>query len=284
FISKRERSFLRHLQRHLPARIKKPNYSSPSSSSRVGSSFRPPTLSVEEELRELFLDIIMRGGVLPVAKLDVQRMSLAENLVERNILRWRDSRIRKRENRAAMRPGWVPPTPSPSGGLASPDGDEEEGSGAKDEDAADGGIGAAGSVLGSPDRAVAAAAAMATSAASAASAAVGSVASSAAVGSMTSRVFGLARPDTWFKKSKNEQAQQHQLHQQQQLQQQQSLPKSSVSAVPSIVMSQADQDWNGPVIENQWAGAVSEAREMTSPADLDAAEQLAVFAMEGAEL
>ncbi|ORY42352.1 hypothetical protein BCR33DRAFT_739349 [Rhizoclosmatium globosum] len=112
FITKRERSFLRRLQRHLPSRIRRsqqqPNQTSTrtsiSSSTAVSDylnsyTYQAPQLSTEEELRELFLDILMRGGVLPVAQLSLAKMSLVESLVERNILRWRDSRIRGREGR-----------------------------------------------------------------------------------------------------------------------------------------------------------------------------------------
>ncbi|KAI9353732.1 hypothetical protein BDR26DRAFT_849120 [Obelidium mucronatum] len=141
FIAKRERSFLRRLQKHLPSRISRrlnaistqnnnnsitsPTGTSISTASGRTSTtitaadylnsytYRPPQLSTEEELRELFLDIMMRGGVLPVAQLSLARMSLVESLVERNILRWRDSRIRKRENRAMHR------RESTSGGNAS---------------------------------------------------------------------------------------------------------------------------------------------------------------------
>ncbi|KAJ3204477.1 hypothetical protein HDU67_009495, partial [Dinochytrium kinnereticum] len=77
----------------------------------VGFDTSSTLLDHEDELRELFLDIIMRGGVLDVGRLDVVRMGLVEALVERNILRWRDRRIRKREGRACMKAGCVPPTP-----------------------------------------------------------------------------------------------------------------------------------------------------------------------------
>jgi hypothetical protein len=147
FIAKREKSLLRHIQRHLPVRIKKfssasnlspystpssavfPTASTPTASSygfstpsssnprpshlmNISGGYRPPALSSEEELRELFMDIMMRGGVLPVAKLDVDKMELVEALVERNLLRWRDARIRKREARLSVRSG-------EAGGLAS---------------------------------------------------------------------------------------------------------------------------------------------------------------------
>ncbi|KAI8850450.1 hypothetical protein BC829DRAFT_488787 [Chytridium lagenaria] len=142
FIRKRERSFLRHLQRHMPHRASR-NPVTPPTSRKYGMTTSPPTTSTydlststlsmsgslssstspssgldrgslrqyEDELRELFLDIIMKGGVLHVSQLDVGRMALAEALVERNILRWRDRRIRKRETRASMKAGWVPPRP-----------------------------------------------------------------------------------------------------------------------------------------------------------------------------
>ncbi|KAJ1566437.1 hypothetical protein HK405_009817, partial [Cladochytrium tenue] len=107
-LRKREQSFLKHLQRHMPIRITKPGFTSPPSSKRSG--YRPPVLTSEKELWELFLDINFRGGILPVAQLDVQRMALVEVLVERNILHWRDGRIRRRENWPSMRAGWVPPS------------------------------------------------------------------------------------------------------------------------------------------------------------------------------
>ncbi|KAI8607680.1 hypothetical protein BC830DRAFT_93099 [Chytriomyces sp. MP71] len=109
FIARRERSFYRRLQRHLPSRL--PHSASTASIATASTSpatsvrsstageFTSGTLSNEQELRELFLDITMRGGVLPVARLDAQRMRLAESLVERNILRWRDTRLRRRETR-----------------------------------------------------------------------------------------------------------------------------------------------------------------------------------------
>ncbi|KAJ3111666.1 hypothetical protein HDU96_005480 [Phlyctochytrium bullatum] len=143
FIKKRERSFLRHLQRHMPQRANRTPLTPPTSrkygmaggggyndlsnsmsgsmygsgsgfgsGSSLGSGNNVISLREhEDELRELFLDIIMKGGVLPVAQLDVTRMALVEALVERNILRWRDPRIRKREARPSMKAGWVPSKP-----------------------------------------------------------------------------------------------------------------------------------------------------------------------------
>ncbi|TPX70294.1 hypothetical protein CcCBS67573_g06577 [Chytriomyces confervae] len=135
YISRRERSFYRRLQRHLPSRVSRhqplvsataaSSASSLSATPRTSTTFssnpfadtssypttaeipttftNPALLSTEQELRELFLDITMRGGTLPVSKLDAPKMALAESLVERNILRWRDSRIRKRETRSLVK-------------------------------------------------------------------------------------------------------------------------------------------------------------------------------------
>jgi hypothetical protein len=44
------------------------------------------------------------------------------------------------------------------------------------------------------------------------------------------------------------------------------------------------EGWDGPHVDDNWAGAVSESSELMSTSDLDAAEQLALFARERAEL
>ncbi|KAI9347928.1 hypothetical protein DFJ73DRAFT_835847 [Zopfochytrium polystomum] len=257
FIRKRERSFFRHLQRHLPARIKKPHFSPPTPS-RVG--YKPPTLSSEEELRELFLDIIMRGGVLPVARLDVQRMALVEALVERNILRWRDHRVRRRENRPSMRPGWVPPTTSTESAPSS-------------DNFVDGPSVAAGDSGFNPSQAVgtgqAGVGGYGTTSASGGADLTGINSN----GSKTSRIFGLSRPNNWFKSNN--------LKQQQQTQQLQPIPAAATTGSSD---SSSSEEWDGPVVDDQWAGAVAEHSNVISTQDLDAAEQLALFAREGAEL
>ncbi|KAJ3131936.1 hypothetical protein HK100_005875 [Physocladia obscura] len=127
FIAKRERSFLQSLKRHIPKRTNHattataptsspsptPSYlqkqnnrfsiaSTTADLNPAQAALLAKSVSPEEELRALFLEIMMRGGVLPVARLDVSKMGLVENLVERNILRWRDARVRKRENRQSL--------------------------------------------------------------------------------------------------------------------------------------------------------------------------------------
>ncbi|KAJ3327432.1 hypothetical protein HDU76_011807, partial [Blyttiomyces sp. JEL0837] len=132
YIAKRERAFLRHLQRHLPTRhnvsttssktpldiplpyqnrmtsTSQPSFTitDPAFSTSSLSSFNPYSQSTLQshkpsdgdlELRELFLSMIVRGGVLPVAQLDSNKLELVEVLMERNILRWRDRRARRRE-------------------------------------------------------------------------------------------------------------------------------------------------------------------------------------------
>ncbi|KAJ3212678.1 hypothetical protein HDU82_007766 [Entophlyctis luteolus] len=55
-----------------------------------------------DELRALFLEITMHGGILTgVARLDAHKRSLVECLVERNVLTWRGARkVRRRQSRA----------------------------------------------------------------------------------------------------------------------------------------------------------------------------------------
>ncbi|KAJ3075936.1 hypothetical protein HDU98_006445 [Podochytrium sp. JEL0797] len=105
FIVKRQHSFHRRLLRHLPT--PPPSTSSQPSSSRSSLSSNPylsshtphlpPALTPIQELSQLFLEVMMKGGVLRVAALDVDKMRVVETLVERNILRWRDVRARRRE-------------------------------------------------------------------------------------------------------------------------------------------------------------------------------------------
>ncbi|KAJ3022398.1 UNVERIFIED_CONTAM: hypothetical protein HDU68_009170 [Siphonaria sp. JEL0065] len=323
FIAKRERSFLRRLQRHLPSRIRHslnqpPNISSSSSANNNSNnqnpllsppasarnsttitasdylnsySYKQPQLSTEEELRELFLDIMMRGGILPVAQLSLARMSLVESLVERNILRWRDSRIRKRENRAMHQ--------------------RESGKGSTAGSRSGGSSGAGGSVGG------------------ASSSASGYVAVSPNPGmgsGKKQRVFGASRNDGWFGMTPAQQAM--------------AAPSwgnesewDSVAATGASVAG-GDDDWSvggsasmlqsgftsgypggdeedGVVVsdvggddslsplsptthgighdltmDNQWAGANSNTADGVTELvkNMDAAEQLALFAMEDAEL
>ncbi|TPX33202.1 hypothetical protein SmJEL517_g03856 [Synchytrium microbalum] len=58
--------------------------------------------SAEGAMRDLVLEMITRNGILPVNILPAQKLRLAEELVERGILRWRDSRIKKRERAGSI--------------------------------------------------------------------------------------------------------------------------------------------------------------------------------------
>ncbi|KAJ3193428.1 hypothetical protein HK101_004860 [Irineochytrium annulatum] len=299
FIKKRERSFLRHLQRHIPQRPQRSPLSSRKQSTRTAS---------EDELRELFLDIIMRGGVLFVSLLDVGRMSLAEALVERNILRWRDQRIRKREQRPAMKAGWTPPRPPAfnswyeyqgpggppgEGGAGSPQG--SNGATGSEGEGAEGAVNAAGAAVAAGAGAVAAGVGNALAGAVAGlNAAVhpgsnhGSLAvpgggsgNSANGSNTTSRVFGLSRPDTWLggmwsgSGSGNAGSKPAPAH-----------PPAPEKPAQQRSVQFEEGTWTppAPAVVDPWAGVVVDREEVTSVADLDAAEQLALFAREGAEL
>ncbi|KAJ3378465.1 hypothetical protein HDU84_007553 [Entophlyctis sp. JEL0112] len=140
FIAKRERSFLRTLLRNPPRRLSlgqaSPQSSTPTSGAatptipqHVMSETLPgPTApyfhglqqqpqspqhqrqqspaamrtAALDELRALFLEITMHGGILTgVARLDAHKRSLVECLVERNVLTWRGARkVRRRQSRA----------------------------------------------------------------------------------------------------------------------------------------------------------------------------------------
>lgn len=306
FIAKRERSFLRHLQRNLPVRIKKPHHFSPPTTSQYG--YKPPSLSSEEELRELFLDIIMRGGVLPVARLDVTRMALVEALVERNILRWRDQRIRRRESRPSMRPGWIPPAAILVNNTSSSDSNEGSGSDNEEEESRDidgSFVDVSSSVSVSPTTTTACATTTRPSSSvmplcppltslsqPSLTSAPPAAAADTSSNNKTSRIFGMSRPNNWFRSSSKSSATSSPASQPSissagsssgSLSMDSSIGTVIPNAVPLSTNSSVN-DWNGPVMEDQWAGAVSQPAEITSTADLDAAEQLALFAREGAEL
>ncbi|KAJ3094375.1 hypothetical protein HDU97_008177 [Phlyctochytrium planicorne] len=307
FIKKRERSFLRYLQRHMPQRASRIQLTPPTSrryglTSPTGSGSvydlsavpLPPGAGShqggmslrdhEDELRELFLDIIMRGGVLSVDKLDVGRMALAEALVERNILRWRDKRIRKREGRESMKAGWTPKEKEKRFGSGGSGGwyelrreeveeIEEVGSPKKKDDegetvaaAAQGmGVAAAGVVVGT---------------------AVGAAKEVLNIlpkveGGWLGGMFGRSPSNNSAMPTINasstaakQQQQQHQQH------------RASVPGPTSPWDEESEEEtMTPPTIVDHWKGTENDGDDGVGEVrDLDASEQLAVFAREGAEL
>ncbi|KND03771.1 uncharacterized protein SPPG_01228 [Spizellomyces punctatus DAOM BR117] len=73
----------------------------------------------ETNLKDIILSMILRNGCLAVHHLERHQLALVEQLVENNFLRWRDSRMKRRESREALnRYG--------ENGLVTRDSDEEE--------------------------------------------------------------------------------------------------------------------------------------------------------------
>ncbi|KAJ3412676.1 hypothetical protein HDV05_000367 [Chytridiales sp. JEL 0842] len=291
FITKRERSFLRHLQRHLPTRNTPPTptptsstlpnipYPSTKRPSALNNFHAPyPLTTPEDELKSLFLDIVMRNGVLPVAQLEASRMKLVEALVERNILRWRDGRARRREGRGEMRGDWVLGSREGiAGGLEGGDeGEDGEGEGGELESLEGGSGGALGGDVGGVGGGV------------------GHNGSGTGVGAASSsrlggigRVFGLSRrsdPDQTAPSP--------------------STPSSATSSswwsskptpsppppTPLATQPPATEDLTSSWAhlphedENMWGSHVPAPTDPFTISDLDASEQLAVFARERAEL
>ncbi|KAJ1548934.1 hypothetical protein HK405_012703 [Cladochytrium tenue] len=196
-------------------------------------------------------------------------MALVEVLVERNILRWRDGRIRRRENRPSMQAGWVPPSkPTPEPGQ---DGDDEDGE--EEDDEEDGTRGQRPESPKQPPATTSGGRSILSGylPGSSDSASISSKAS----GNTTSRIFGFSRR---FDNTKPATAPAPPTE---------NPPPAAVTAyqVDEAGVLSGDGGWDAPVVDDQWAGAVSTAgQNQISTAELDATEQLALFAREGAEL
>ncbi|KAL2919300.1 hypothetical protein HK105_200943 [Polyrhizophydium stewartii] len=88
YIRRREEAFLEYLKHHIPTR--------PASKRPSVNPYAPP-VSEETDFKDIILEMIMRNGVLSLAQVDTERLALIEVLVEKNFLRWRDARVRRRE-------------------------------------------------------------------------------------------------------------------------------------------------------------------------------------------
>ncbi|KAJ1339725.1 hypothetical protein BSLG_005631 [Batrachochytrium salamandrivorans] len=62
--------------------------------------YAPPVK--DADFKDIILEMIMRNGVISLAMMDSERLNLIEVLVEKNFLRWRDARIRRRHQDRAM--------------------------------------------------------------------------------------------------------------------------------------------------------------------------------------
>ncbi|KAJ8329091.1 hypothetical protein QVD99_004802 [Batrachochytrium dendrobatidis] len=94
FIAQREDSFLQYLKEHIPT--------NPHTQKHNSLNPYAPPVKEDADFKDIILEMIMRNGVISLAMMDSERLNLIEVLVEKNFLRWRDARIRRRHQDRAM--------------------------------------------------------------------------------------------------------------------------------------------------------------------------------------